>query len=47
MKSDSLKLGPQNAPHRSLYHALGLTEEEICRPLMGVVMSYYENVPGT
>ncbi len=29
MKSDSLKQGPQNAPHRALYHALGLTEEEI------------------
>ena len=46
MKSDSLKLGPQNAPHRSLYHALGLTEEEICRPLVGVVSSYNEIVPG-
>ena len=31
MKSDSLKLGPQNAPHRALYHALGLTEEEVSR----------------
>ena len=29
MKSDSLKIGTQNAPHRALYHALGLTEEEI------------------
>ena len=28
MKSDSLKIGTQNAPHRALYHALGLTEEE-------------------
>ena len=46
MKSDSLKLGPQNAPHRALYHALGLTEEEISRPLVGVVSSYNEIVPG-
>ena len=46
MKSDSLKLGPQNAPHRALYHALGLTEEEIRRPLVGVVSSYNEIVPG-
>ncbi len=46
MKSDSLKLGPQNAPHRALYHALGLTEEEIGRPLVGVVSSYNEIVPG-
>ncbi|MDE7041619.1 MAG: dihydroxy-acid dehydratase [Oscillospiraceae bacterium] len=46
MKSDPLKLGPQNAPHRALYHALGLTEEEIKRPLVGVVSSYNEIVPG-
>ncbi len=46
MKSDALKLGPQNAPHRALYHALGLTEEEIKRPLVGVVSSYNEIVPG-
>ncbi|MDE7243191.1 MAG: dihydroxy-acid dehydratase [Oscillospiraceae bacterium] len=46
MKSDSLKLGPQNAPHRALYHALGLTEEEISRPLVGIVSSYNEIVPG-
>ena len=46
MKSDPLKLGPQNAPHRALYHALGLTEEEIGRPLVGVVSSYNEIVPG-
>ena len=37
MKSDSLKLGLQNAPHRALYHALGLTTEEIERPLVGIV----------
>ena len=46
MKSDQIKLGPQNAPHRALYHALGLTEEEIRRPLVGIVSSYNEIVPG-
>ena len=46
MKSDSLKFGPQNAPHRALYHALGLTEEEMSRPLVGIVSSYNEIVPG-
>ena len=46
MKSDSLKYGTQNAPHRALYHALGLTEEEINRPLVGIVSSYNEIVPG-
>lgn len=46
MKSDSLKNGAQNAPHRALYHALGLTEEEISRPLVGIVSSYNEIVPG-
>ncbi len=46
MKSDALKFGVQNAPHKSLYHALGLTEEEIERPLIGIVSSYNEIVPG-
>ena len=46
MISDSLKYGPQNAAHRSLYHALGLTKEEIDRPLVGIVSSYNEIVPG-
>ena len=46
MFSDSLKAGPQNAPHRALYHALGLTDEEIKRPLVGIVSSYNEIVPG-
>ena len=46
MKSNSLKLGTQNAPHRALYHALGLTTEEIERPLVGIVSSYNEIVPG-
>lgn len=38
--------GVQNAPHRSLYHALGLTQEELARPLIGIVSSYNEIVPG-
>lgn len=46
MKSDLIKNGPQNAPHRALYHALGLTEEEQKRPLIGIVSSYNEIVPG-
>ena len=46
MKSDFIKCGVQNAPHRALYHALGLTEEEINRPLIGIVSSYNEIVPG-
>lgn len=46
MKSNSLKCGANNAPHRALYHALGLTDEEISRPLVGIVSSYNEIVPG-
>ena len=46
MFSDSVKKGVQNAPHRSLYHALGYTNEEMDRPLVGVVSSYNEIVPG-
>ncbi len=46
MKSDKIKFGPQNAPHRALYHALGMTEEEINRPMVGIVSSYNEIVPG-
>ncbi len=46
MKSDAIKCGAQNAPHRALYHALGLTDEEINRPLIGIVSSYNEIVPG-
>ncbi len=41
-----IRTGPQNAPHRALYHALGLTEEEISRPMVGIVSSYNEIVPG-
>ena len=46
MVSDNLKQGSHNAPHRALYHALGWTEEEIRRPLVGIVSSYNEIVPG-
>ena len=46
MKSDKIKLGAQNAPHRALYHALGMTDEEISRPMVGIVSSYNEIVPG-
>ena len=37
MRSDTVKKGIQQAPHRSLFNALGLTEEELDRPLIGVV----------
>ncbi len=46
MIKDTIVNGFQNAPHRSLYHALGLTEEELSRPLIGIVSSYNEIVPG-
>lgn len=46
MKSDSAKSGVERAPHRSLFNALGYTEEELARPLIGVVNSYNEIVPG-
>ena len=46
MRSDTVKKGIQQAPHRSLFNALGLTEEELDRPLIGVVSSYNEIVPG-
>ncbi len=46
MIKDTIVNGPQNAPHRSLYHALGLTAEEQQRPLIGIVSSYNEIVPG-
>ena len=46
MIKDTIVDGFQNAPHRSLYHALGLTEEEQSRPLIGIVSSYNEIVPG-
>lgn len=43
---DKIIDGFQNAPHRSLYHALGLTNEELQKPLIGIVSSYNEIVPG-
>ncbi|MCD7808365.1 MAG: dihydroxy-acid dehydratase [Erysipelotrichaceae bacterium] len=46
MKSDNVKKGVERAPHRSLFNALGMTEEELSRPLIGVVNSYNEIVPG-
>ncbi len=46
MIKDTVVDGFQNAPHRSLYHALGLTDEEQHRPLIGIVSSYNEIVPG-
>lgn len=46
MIKDTIVDGFQNAPHRSLYHALGLTKEEQSRPLIGIVSSYNEIVPG-
>ena len=46
MRSDNAKSGMQQAPARSLFRALGLTEEELARPLVGVVSSYNEIVPG-
>ena len=46
MRSDSVKTGSQQAPHRSLFNALGLTKEEMERPLVGIVSSYNEIVPG-
>lgn len=46
MKSDAVFKGTQQAPHRSLFNALGLTEEEMNRPLIGIVSSYNEIVPG-
>ena len=46
MKSDSVRVGTQQAPHRSLFNALGMTEEEMKKPLVGIVSSYNEIVPG-
>ena len=46
MKSDNVRAGMQQAPHRSLFHALGFTEEEMKKPMVGIVSSYNEIVPG-
>ncbi len=46
MRSDNVKKGMQQAPHRSLFNALGFTKEEMDKPLVGIVSSYNEIVPG-
>ena len=46
MKSDAVRTGMQQAPHRSLFNALGMTKEEMSKPLVGIVSSYNEIVPG-
>ena len=46
MRSDNVKKGMQQAPHRSLFNALGFTREEMDKPLVGIVSSYNEIVPG-
>ncbi len=46
MKSDNVKCGSEHAPHRSLFNALGFTEEEMRKPMIGIVSSYNEIVPG-
>ena len=46
MKSDAVRKGPQAAPHRSLLNALGMTPEEMRKPMVGIVSSYNEIVPG-
>ena len=46
MRSDAVTKGMQQAPHRSLFNALGLTKEDLNKPLVGIVCSYNEIVPG-
>jgi dihydroxy-acid dehydratase len=46
MKSDNVKSGMQQSPHRSLFNALGMTQEEMKKPMVGIVSSYNEIVPG-
>lgn len=46
MRSDAVKIGMSQAPHRSLFNALGFTKEEMKKPLIGIVNSYNEIVPG-
>ena len=43
MRSDNVKSGVQQAPHRSLFNALGFTEEEMKKPMVGIVSSYNES----
>lgn len=46
MRSEQIKTGVERTPNRSLLYALGYTDEELARPLIGVVSSYNEIVPG-
>ena len=46
MRSDAVKRGPERAPHRSLFKAAGLTDEELDRPLIGIVTSQNDIIPG-
>lgn len=46
MRSDKMKKGVERSPHRSLFKALGLTDEEIGRPIIGIAGSYNEIIPG-
>lgn len=46
VKSDQVKIGLEKAPHRALFKALGLTDEEMARPLIGIVNSHNDIVPG-
>ena len=46
MRSDRVKKGVEKAPHRSLFKAMGYTDEELNRPLIGVVNAHNEIVPG-
>ena len=46
MRSDNVKKGVERAPNRSLFYALGYTSEELERPLIGIVSSQNEIVPG-
>ena len=46
MRSDAIKAGADKAPHRSLLYALGLTKEEMERPMIGIVNSFNEIIPG-
>ena len=46
MRSDMMKSGVKRAPHRSLFKALGLTDEEIKRSIIGVAGSFNEIIPG-
>ncbi|HPI02736.1 MAG TPA: dihydroxy-acid dehydratase, partial [Candidatus Goldiibacteriota bacterium] len=46
MRSDKMTKGPERAPHRSLFKAIGYTDEELKRPIIGVVNSFNELIPG-